>query len=76
VGVRPQDVEIGDTGTVAATVHSTGHVGAGGVSCTVAGVRVSVAPPVGPRPAIGSAVRLRLHHHVVFDRAGDRTISG
>jgi multiple sugar transport system ATP-binding protein len=74
VGVRPQDVEIADTGTVPATVESTAQLGAGGVACTVAGVRVAVVTPLGPRPAIGSAVRLRLHHHVVFDRVGDRTI--
>ncbi len=74
VGVRPQDVEIGDTGTIPATVASTAYLGAGGVTCTVAGVHVAVAAPVGPRPAIGSAVRLRLHHHVAFERIGDRTI--
>jgi ABC-type sugar transport system ATPase subunit len=74
VGVRPADVEIADTGTVPATVHSTVPVGAGGATCTVAGVRMTVAMPAGPRPATGSEVRLRFHHHVVFERAGDRTI--
>jgi ABC-type sugar transport system ATPase subunit len=74
VGVRPADIEIADTGTLPATVHSTAPLGAGGFTCTVAGARVSVATPSGPRPATGSEVRLRLHHHVVFERVGDRTI--
>ena len=74
VAVRPQDVEIADTGTVPAIVESTAYLGAGGLMCTVAGVRMSVTAPVGPPPKIGSAVRLRLHHHVVFDRVGDRKI--
>jgi ABC-type sugar transport system ATPase subunit len=74
VAVRPQDVEIADTGTVPAIVESTAYLGSGGLTCTVAGVRMSVAAPVGPPPKIGTSVRLRLHHHVVFDRIGDRTI--
>ena len=74
VGVRPEDVEIGGTGTIPAIVDRTPHLGAGGVSCIVAGARVSATAPLGRRPAIGTAVRLRLHQHMVFDRVGDRAI--
>ncbi len=74
VGVRPEDVEISDTGSIPATVETTAQFGAGGISCTVAGVRVTVTALPGQRPPIGSVVRLRLHHHVVFDRVADRTI--
>ena len=40
VGLRPEDVEIADTGTVPATIRSTAQFGAAGVACLVAGVRV------------------------------------
>lgn len=74
VGVRPEDVEVADAGTVPALVDRTVQFGSGGISCTVAGVRVGVGAPEGPRLAIGASVRLRLHHHVVFDRVDDRRI--
>ncbi len=74
VGLRPEHVEIAETGTMAATLQSTARLGGGGVTCEVAGARVGVAPAAGRPPAIGSAVRLRVHHHVVFDRADDRRI--
>jgi hypothetical protein len=74
VGLRPEDVEIGSGGSVAAVVHSTAQFGAGGVSCTVAGARVVAAAPGGRLPAVGSAVQLRVHHHVIFDRVDDRRI--
>ena len=74
VGVRPEDVEISDNGSIPATVERTAQFGTGGISCTVAGVRVTATAPSGQRPSIGSAVRLRLHHHVVFDSVDDRTI--
>lgn len=74
VGVRPEDVEIADTGTIAATIESTAQLGVGGILCSVAGARVVAGVPEGPIPAANSAVRLRVHHHVVFDRVDDRTI--
>ena len=74
VGVRPEDVEVSDTGTVPAIVERTAQFGAGGISCRVAGVRLTVATPMGQRLAVGSAVRLSVRHHVVFDRVDDRTI--
>ncbi len=74
VGVRPEDVEIVSAGTVPALVDRTVQFGSGGISCMIAGVRVGVADPVGPRPAVGDVVRLRIQHHVVFDRVDDRRI--
>jgi ABC-type sugar transport system ATPase subunit len=74
VGLRPEDVEIGSGGSVAAVVHSTAQFGTGGVWCTVAGARVVAAAPGGRLPAVGSAVQLRVHHHVIFDRVDDRRI--
>ena len=74
VGVRPEDIEVAANAAVPAIVDRTAHFGAGGMTCLVAGVRVGVAAPVGPRLAIGSAVRLNVLHHVVFDRSTDRTI--
>jgi ABC-type sugar transport system ATPase subunit len=75
VGIRPEDVEVSDTGSIPAIVERTAQFGAGGITCAVAGASVTVTAPSGQRPAIGSAVRLRLHHHVVFDRLDDRTIA-
>ncbi len=74
VGVRAHDVEIGERGTIPAVVDRTAQLVAGGMSCIVAGVRVSVTAPTGARPTIGEAVRLRLHHHVIFDRVDDHVI--
>ena len=74
VGVRPEDVEIADSGTIAATIELTAQLGVGGILCSVAGARVVAGVPEGPIPAAHSAVRLRVHHHVVFDRVDDRTI--
>ena len=74
VGVRPEDVDVSDTGTVSATVERTALFGAGGISCLVAGTQVTVATPMGQRLTVGSAVRLSVRHHVVFDRLDDRTI--
>jgi putative spermidine/putrescine transport system ATP-binding protein len=75
VGVRPEDVEISDSGSVPATVERTAQFGIGGILCVVAGMRVTVTAPAGEPPPVGSAVRLRVHHHVVFDRVDDRTIA-
>jgi ABC-type sugar transport system ATPase subunit len=74
VGLRPEDVEIADSGTIPATIRSTAQYGGGGVACLVAGVNVGAAVPAGRRPAVGSSIRLRVHHHVVFDRSDDRRI--
>jgi hypothetical protein len=74
VGLRPEDVEIADSGTVPATIRSTAQFGASGLACVVAGARVGVTAPAGPPPGLGSAVRLRVHHHVVFDRSDDRRL--
>jgi ABC-type sugar transport system ATPase subunit len=74
VGLRPEDVEIADSGTIPATIQSTAQFGAGGLACLVAGVHVGAAVPAGRRPAVGSSIRLRVHHHVVFDRSDDRRI--
>jgi multiple sugar transport system ATP-binding protein len=74
VGLRPEDVEIADSGTIPATIRSTAQFGAGGVACLVAGVRVSAAVPTGRRPEVGSSIRLRVHNHEVFDRSDDRRI--
>lgn len=74
VGVRPADVEVSDTGTVSAIVERTAQFGAGGVSCLVAGTRVTVAAPMGRQLAIGGAVQLHIHHHVVFDRRDERRV--
>jgi inositol-phosphate transport system ATP-binding protein len=74
VGMRPEDVEIGDTGTVAAVVERTAQFGSGGIACMVAGVRVTAAAPLGRRVAVGGDVRLRVAHHLVFDRVDERTI--
>jgi ABC-type sugar transport system ATPase subunit len=74
VGLRPEDVEIADTGTVPATIRSTAQFAGAGVACLVAGVSVGATVAAGRPPAIGSAVRLRVHHHVVFDRSDDRRI--
>jgi ABC-type sugar transport system ATPase subunit len=74
VGLRPEDVEIADTGTIPAIIRSTAQFGDGGLACLVAGVRVGAAVPAGRAPAVGSAVRLRVHHHEVFDRSDDRRI--
>ena len=74
MGVRPEDVDVSDTGTVSATVERTALFGAGGISCLVAGTPVTVATPMGQRLTVGSAVRLSVRHHVVFDRLDDRTI--
>ena len=74
VGVRPEDVEISATGSIPGNVEPTSQFVAGGVSCTVAGVRIMVTAALGQRPPSRSAVRLRLHHHVVFERVSGRTI--
>jgi ABC-type sugar transport system ATPase subunit len=74
VGLRPADVEIADTGTLPATIRSTARLGGGGVTCLVAGVSVGATVPAGRPPAVGSAVRLRVHHHVVFGRSDDRRV--
>jgi multiple sugar transport system ATP-binding protein len=74
VGLRPEDVEISDVGTIPATVRSTAQFGDGGVACLVAGVRVGATFPAGRHPGVASAVRLRVHHHVLFDRSDDRRI--
>ena len=74
VGLRPEDVEIADRGTIPAIIRSTARFGPAGVACLVAGVRVGALLRAGRRPAIGSAVRLRVHHHVVFDRSDGRRI--
>jgi ABC-type sugar transport system ATPase subunit len=74
VGLRPEDVEITDTGRIPATIRSTAQFGGAGVACLVAGVHVGATVAAGRPPAIGSAVRLRVHHHVVFDRSDDRRI--
>jgi ABC-type sugar transport system ATPase subunit len=74
VGVRPEDVEISDAGSVPAVVERTAQFGTGGISCIVAGSRLTVTAPMGRPPVIGSSVRLRLHHHVVFDALDERTI--
>lgn len=75
VGVRPEDAEISDTGSIPAIVQRTAQLGTGGISCAVAGLRVTVATPAGQLPAIGTAIRLHVHHHVVFDRVDEHTIS-
>lgn len=75
VGLRPEDVDISPAGTVPARIATVAQFGAGGVSCTVAGVRVSAAAPQGHRPASGDEVRLRVHRHLVFDRSDDHTIN-
>lgn len=74
VGLRPEDVEIAETGTIPGTIRSTAQFGGAGVTCLVAGVSVGAAVPAGRRPAVGSSIRLRVHHHVVFDRSDDRRI--
>jgi ABC-type sugar transport system ATPase subunit len=74
VGVRPGDVEITETGTVSAVVERTAQFGTGGVSCLVAGTSVTAAAPLGRRVAVGGAVQLHIHHHVVFDRGHERRI--
>ena len=74
VGVRPEDIDISDTGTIPAIVDGTAQFGTGDVSCRVAGVRVGLAVPRDRRATIGSAVRLNLRHHVVFDRGDERRI--
>jgi ABC-type sugar transport system ATPase subunit len=75
VGLRPEDVEISERGTIPATVQSTAQFGDGGLACLVAGVRVGAAFPAGWRPDVGSSIRLRVHHHVLFDRSDDRRIA-
>ncbi len=74
VGLRPEDVEISSSGTVPARVAAVPQLGAGGVSCTVAGIRVTVTPPPGAHPTSGDAVLLRVHRHLLFDRANDQLI--
>jgi len=74
VGFRPEDVEIADTGTIPAIIRSTAQFGGAGVACLVAGVSVGATFPAGRTPEVGSAVRLRVYHHVVFDRSDDRRI--
>lgn len=74
VGLRPEDVEIGTGGTVPATVRSTAPLGGGGIWCSVAGAQIGARLPDGRPPAMASAVRLRVHHHLVFDRRDDRRI--
>ncbi len=74
VGVRPEDLEIDEVGTIPAVVERTARFGTGGISCLVAGTRMTVSPPTSGRPTIGDAVRLRCSHHVVFDRMDDRRI--
>lgn len=72
VGVRPEDIEISETGTIPA--NGVTQLGPGGVSGVVAGIRIGIAAPTSRRVATGSAVRLNLRHHVVFDRASERRI--
>lgn len=74
VGLRPEDVEISSAGTMPARVATVAQFGIGGVSCTVAGVRVSVSAAPGRRPSSGDAVRLRVHRHLLFDRGDDTLI--
>ncbi len=74
VGLRPEDVEIADSGSIPATIRSTARFGGAGVACVVAGASVGATAPAGRPPGSGSAVRLRVHHHVVFDRSDDRRI--
>jgi ABC-type sugar transport system ATPase subunit len=75
VGLRPEDVEIAHGGTIPATIQSTARFGPAGVACLVAGVSIRVAVHSGQPPAVGSPVRLRVHHHVTFDRSDDRRIA-
>lgn len=72
VGVRPDDIEISETGTIPAT--GLAQSGMRGVSCVVAGVRIGIAGAMARRMATGGAVRLNLRHHVVFDRGDERRI--
>ncbi len=74
VGVRPEDVDITDTGPISAVVERTARFGTGSISCMVAGARVGVTVPIGSRPGLGSTVRLSVRHHVVFARGDDRRI--
>lgn len=74
IGVRPEDLEIADSGTIPATIQSTARFGSAGVPCLVAGVSVGAAVHTGRSSSVGSSVRLRVHHHVVFDRSDDRRI--
>lgn len=74
VGARPEDIEIADSGSVPAVVDRTAQFGSGGISCTVAGARMTVSPPAGRRLAVGDRVRLRFTHHVAFDRVDERRI--
>jgi ABC-type sugar transport system ATPase subunit len=74
VGLRPEDVEVTDRGSVPAVVAQTAQLGIGGVTCTVAGARVGVGLPAGQRRSVGDEVRLDVLHHVVFDRTTDRTV--
>lgn len=71
VGLRPEDIEVSETGTIPAS--RVAAFGAGGMSCVVAGVRVGVTAR-SPRVAAGSTVRLNVRHHVVFDRSDERRI--
>jgi ABC-type sugar transport system ATPase subunit len=74
VGLRPEDVEIAVNGTLPATIRSTARFGGGGVACLVAGVSVGATVSAGRPPAVGTAVRLRVHHHVAFGRSDDRRL--
>jgi len=74
VALRLVDVEISDIGTVPAVVERAAPSGAGGISCVVAGARIAVATPRGPLPVSGDRLRLRLRHHMLFDRVGGRAI--
>jgi multiple sugar transport system ATP-binding protein len=74
VGIRPQDVVISAAGSVPARVERLPPVHAGGVQCTVAGVRVAASALSGSSPSAGDVVRLRIDHFVLFDPTTDVAI--
>ncbi len=74
VGVRPEDIDITETGTIPAIIDRTAQFGPAGMSCVVAGVRIDMAAAMDRRMAVGNPVRLNLRHHVVFDRGDERRI--
>ena len=74
VGIRPDDLVIGDNGSIPAIVERRIPIPAGGVRCTVGGVPV-MATTDGADVEAGQRVRLRLDHLAVFDRLTGATIA-
>ncbi len=75
VGVRPEHVVVGATGSVPAVVERPCSIPRGGIQCTLAGQRIVATSEPGSALEAGDLVQVRIDHHVVFDPSTDRAIT-